>query len=79
MKKILILLGIIFLLSGCGSSQKWVKNDGDYSNLEKDEYECQLQRAQFQQGKGGLQNLGINIEGWKMMERCMRLRGYEWK
>ena len=76
MKKILIILGILFMVGWCGSTYRWVKSDGDYSNLEKDEYECELQRAQFEQGRGS--DLRVNIAGWKMMERCMKLRGYIW-
>lgn len=79
MKKIIALAMVIGLLVyGCGSNYRWVRSNGDYSSLDKDEYECELQRAQYEQGQGGLKDLSVNIAGWKFQERCMKLRGYIW-
>jgi hypothetical protein len=79
-KTFMVLLAIVMLvgLLGCPAPYRWVKDNEDYSNLEKDEYECDLQRAQYEQGQGGTKNLGINIAGWKMKEKCMKFRGYIW-
>ena len=74
MKKMLMVL-LLMLLGGCGS-YGWVKDDGNYSNLEKDEFDCELQRAEYEQGR--IFDFGETIAGWNMMERCMKLKGYIW-
>lgn len=80
MKKIMMLAMVAGLLvTGCATpGPQWTKPDFNAVEFEKDEYECEIQRSQFEQGRGG-GNLGMNVAGWKMFERCMKIRGYQLK
>jgi hypothetical protein len=73
MKTILAGLVLLAMVAGCGSGPVWVKKDFDNNQYQKDTYECELQRAQYQ---GPNPDLVMNISGWQFYRRCMEIRGY---
>ncbi len=77
MKRILIGVVLLAMVAGCGlgepSSPVWTKQDFDSNQYQKDTYECELQRTQYQ---GPCPNLLTSTSGWQFYKRCMEIRGY---
>jgi uncharacterized protein YceK len=73
MKMAVLVLIILIFLYGCGSTPRWVKTDFNQQQYERDTYECELQRSQYE---GPRPDLPTNIAGWNFYKRCMEIRGY---
>ncbi len=74
-KNIIIVLLTMMFLSGCmGSPTKWVKPNLDPQQLEKDDYECEIQMNSIPIEPGN--ELGSAIYRARMFKRCMQIRGY---
>lgn len=73
MKKMLILLAILVLMSGCSSSMRrgiWVKDGGSYEQFSKDYADCKRDTYAFI-------NVAPKIQDDLL--QCMNSKGYFWK
>ncbi len=75
MKKIILIVGILFLLGGCASG-RWTHPTKTAEDFERDKYECEKIAEQSAANWGSQGNIFMMV---REMRRCLELKfGYSW-
>lgn len=78
MKKIILMMTAVVLLSGCVPTTKWVKPDTPQEQQDKEWAECAYEVEKTFAGVNprNIQGFGLQYEKVKLFRQCIELKGF---